>query len=149
MKLNGVISYFDSRCPTQEELDSCKKIYLTADIPWEPYDSSYESQEEAARLLAAVFQDGPEPELFDVIPPPVVYCDDMELADRFVEAVNVASDDLEGNGLSGHLNEDVYPIGDEGRSVMALTTDEKLGVITKEVLARRWGIGLDTAHRTL
>ena len=52
LKMNGVISYFDSRYPSEEELENCKRIYLTADIPWEPYAPTLQSQEEAARQVS-------------------------------------------------------------------------------------------------
>ena len=153
MKLNGIISYFDSRYPSEEELENCTRIYLTADTPWEPYSSTFELQEEAARQISNVAQseseDGPRAELFDVVPPPAAFYDHEELAERFINSVNVAADDLDGDGMSGHQNEVVYPMSQDERQVMALLTDDKSGVISKEVLARRWGIGLETAHRTL
>ena len=143
LKLNGVISYFDSRCPSEDELNNSKRIYLTSDIQWKPYASTFASQEEAARQVATAVQEdeeqGPQPELYDVIPPPAAYCDDLELAERFIQAVNVASDDVDGDGMSGHLNEEVYPIGDEARKVMTMSTDEKVGIISKEVLSPSMG----------
>jgi hypothetical protein len=33
--------------------------------------------------------------------------------------------------------------------IAAMSARERGSVITKEIQARRWGIGLDTAHRTL
>ena len=139
LKMNGVISYFDSRYPSEEELENCTRIYLTADIPWEPYSSTFESQEEAARQVLDVTQleleDGPQPELFEVVPPPAAFYDHEELAERFINLVNVAADDLDGDGMSGHQNEVVYPMSQDERQVMALSTDDKSGVISKEVLA--------------
>ena len=43
-------------------------------------------------------------------------------------------------------------MGDEARqtqAVFALSTSQQRSVLTPEVLARRWAIGLDTAKRSL
>jgi hypothetical protein len=62
----------------------------------------------------------------------------------------VASDDIPGDGLAGHADPpDVYPLPESTRTLFALSTDEKRSVITPEVLACRWNIGLLTAKRTL
>ncbi|KAI2502898.1 Reverse transcriptase (RNA-dependent DNA polymerase) [Fragilaria crotonensis] len=75
--------------------------------------------------------------------------EDGSLADRLVAAVNVAADDTAGDGLSGRNDNDVYPMDDESRKLFALSTSDKRSVITPEILSRRWGVGLDTAKRTL
>ncbi len=56
------------------------------------------------------------------------------LAEHLVAAVNVAADDTVEDGLSGRNDNDVNPTQ---------------SVITPEILSRRWGVGLDTAKRTL
>jgi hypothetical protein len=92
--LDGVISYFESRKPSDDELENCRRIVLTSDSPWNPRDSAFAQQENVARSR------------FD-------------------------------------------PIIHEGRRIQAIATKEKKTVITQETLARRWGIGLKTAERTL
>jgi hypothetical protein len=72
-----------------------------------------------------------------------------DLTDRLIAQVNVAADDIVGDGLDGHQDPDIYTLSDEARAVMALSTAEKRSVITPEVLARRWRIGLSAAKRTL
>ena len=75
-----------------------------------------------------------------------------DLANRLVAAVNVASNDKDGDGLAGHQDPDLFPMDDEARqthAVFALSTSQQRLVLTPEVLARRWAIGLDTAKRTL
>jgi len=54
-----------------------------------------------------------------------------------VSAVNVTVDDLNGDGLSGHIDEAVYPMDDKSRQLFALSTEEKRSVLTPEVLAKR------------
>jgi transposase len=75
--------------------------------------------------------------------------EDDSLGDRLVAAVNVAADDTVGDGLSGRKDNDVYPMDTESRNILALSTSEKRSVLTPEILSRRWGVGLDTAKRTL
>ena len=49
--------------------------------------------------------------------------------------MNVAADYMDGDGMSGHQNDVVYPVSHEGRRVMALSVVDKCGVISNEVLA--------------
>jgi hypothetical protein len=74
---------------------------------------------------------------------------DEDVGMRLIAHVHVAPDDILGEGLSGRLDIAMYPDGDERRRVGALTTGESRSVITTEILAQRWGIGLETAKRTL
>jgi hypothetical protein len=71
------------------------------------------------------------------------------LADRLIAAINIAADDMDGDGLSGHSDDIVYPMGKESRKLFSLSTNEKRSVLTPAILAQRWGIGLDAAKRTL
>ena len=144
---------------------------MCSDRPWDPNDPSFAEQELAAssqqKQVATVHRngdngigdgdnddddnDGVEPDgvRFDVLPVPAELLDDGEVAERLVAAVNVAGDDVFGDGLDGYGDAELYELGSEKRNVFALSRSEKGAIITKEVLARRWGIGLNTAHRTL
>jgi hypothetical protein len=62
-----------------------------------------------------------------------------ELKERLVSCVYISSDGDEHEGLEST----------DGRRIQAIATKEKKTVITQETLARRWGIGLKTAERTL
>jgi hypothetical protein len=75
--------------------------------------------------------------------------EDGSLGDRLVAAINVAADDSVGDGLSGRNDNDVYPMDAESRNLFALSTSGKRSALTPEILSRRWGVGLDTAKRTL
>ena len=77
---------------------------------------------------------------------------DDDLADRLVAAVNIDSNERDGDGVAGRQDPDLFLMDDEARqthAVFALSTSQQRSVLTPEVLARRWAIGLDTAKRTL
>ena len=64
-------------------------------------------------------------------------------------AVNIESDMRNGDGLDERSDDPLCALLEEDRVIFALSAKERGPVITKEILAQRWGIGLDTAHRTL
>lgn len=43
--LKGVFSYFPSRTPTIEELETCKRIHLTDEHDWNPHSNEFQNQE--------------------------------------------------------------------------------------------------------
>jgi hypothetical protein len=63
--------------------------------------------------------------------------------------VNVAANDMEGDGLDGRKDGTIYPTNEDNRKLMKIALSERGSVITKEILAKRWGIGPDTVKRTL
>jgi len=137
--LSGVISYLETRKPTDEELEECMHIELTSPTPWEPYDEGFEKAE--ARVVdAVVTTDGDPPAMID---------EDREFGERLIASVRVAADDFEGDGLSGMLDPDLYTVTGDNRRVMEMSSSQVTPTLTKEVLARKWHIGLDKAQKTL
>jgi hypothetical protein len=86
---------------------------------------------------------------FIMILDPPELLDEDKFAERMIQSVNISGDNWNGDGLDGHENPDLYALTEEAWSIFALSVEDKQNVITKEVLACRWGIGLDTAHKTL
>ncbi len=74
--------------------------------------------------------------------------DATELAARLVARINVESDCVVGDGLDD-LIDPICDVAQENRWVAGISTKDHGSVVTKEILARRWGIGLDTALRAL
>ncbi len=174
LRMRGVISYLDTRKPTQQERDTCVWLELTADVPWEPYSEEFADREEKAtssrsiaaaeswhldpddgdarvgeqyieRTIAAAQRIEHSGKLLEVSS-----ADDQTLCDRLIACVNVHPRDSHGDGLYMAEEDDtLYPHSRETRAVAAILTKDRSGGITKEILARRWHIGLDTAHRTL
>ena len=75
--------------------------------------------------------------------------EETDLGSQLVAAVNVTSTDLEGDALSFGPEDSMFGIPEGDRTFSALSSMEHGTNITKEILAKRWGIGLDTAHQTL
>ena len=73
--------------------------------------------------------------------------EEEDLAVRLIAAVNIGDEEI-GDKL-GPAEESVCTCDCARRDVRTFTTANKGPILTKEVLAKRWGIGLDTAHRTL
>ncbi|KAI2493496.1 hypothetical protein MHU86_21046 [Fragilaria crotonensis] len=68
--------------------------------------------------------------------------EDDSLGNRLVAAINVAVDDIVGDGLSGRTDNDVYPMDGESRKLFSLSTSEKRSALTPEILSRRWELAL-------
>jgi hypothetical protein len=161
LSLDNISSGFVSRKATWAEYKQYPHFELTSPMRWGPSSDKFAKQEEthvssvcvaerllatdptrnASRLVSAV-------QSLRTMHTPIGH-EEGSLADRLVAAVNVAPDDSVGDDLSGRNDNDVYPMDFESRELFALSTSEKRSVITPEILSRRWGVGLDTAKRTL
>ena len=91
-------------------------------------------------------QDRDTKEAFRVLPDPAELLNEDEMAERFISAVNISTLEPAGGVLGGYG--DLPGAPDLSRESSAVTR-ERLPPLTKEMLASRWGIGLDTAYRTL
>ena len=47
LKIKRLVSYFDSRKPTEEELRTCPRVVSPADTPWDPNTTTYDNVEDA------------------------------------------------------------------------------------------------------
>jgi len=107
------------------------------DTPRRPWSSTSEE-----RCIAVASRWAKSLETIDLI-------EEDELATRLIAAVNVAATDVNGDGLDERPDDSVLPRSEEERKIFAMSSQERGPVITKEILSKRWGIGLETAHRTL
>ena len=141
LELQGVILYFESHRPTDDELDNCCCLVLCSDVPWNPNDPSFAQQEQAMvhhSRISAVHQHGDSVGgslLASLLPTPAELLSDQDFACRLIAAVNIAGDDWSGDGTSGYADEELFPIGDQHCKVFAMSLVDKQSVITKEVLA--------------
>jgi hypothetical protein len=107
--MNGVVSYFASHKPSSDDLDNCKWIVISSDIPWDPNDPSWERQERAmdwqVAKISEVLTNGdrhPDGQVrktdshFVFISEPPEILDDEEFATRLIQSVNIVGDDWTG-----------------------------------------------------
>ena len=80
---------------------------------------------------------------------PVELTDEDDVVARLIAAVNVESFAVNGDGLDERPENSICETSEEERHILAVSSRDRGPVITKEILAKRWGIGLDTAHQTL
>ena len=98
--LDGIVSYFNTRKPTKEEIETLPSLDITPDLPaWDPYDTKYERMEDIMldyegniipekerKSLLDFDNDGMDVELQDVDFPVQIsavfqsICENMELA---------------------------------------------------------------------
>lgn len=192
LEMHGVISFLNTRLPTDEEIENYRagllqSVELTTDTPWEPYSDDFAVKEDlarAARSTSAVRVNAPSSSDFtDQLAVEVdennsisqrpwnmeneerciavayrlassqeaieLLDDEEELATRLVASMSVLSTDTIGDGLDVRPDDSIIEVPEADRAISALSSKERGPVITKEILARRWGIGIETAHRTL
>ena len=75
---------------------------------------------------------------FSVLPDHSELLPDKAFGERLVVVVDVASDDLSGDGLDGDGDRDLFRVDDESRRVFEMLRSQKQSVITKEVSAKCW-----------
>ena len=158
LEMEGVVSYFTSRRPTDDEIATCARLEMTSAAAWDPRSPHFRQTETQLRergdssismvsttmQLSGTGTRGNLHEVMSLMTPreilAVASAEDGLLAERLEEMVNVSGGDLRGDGIC--------MIGSE-HELYAVATSLPDSVITKEVLAKRWGLGLETAKRTL
>ena len=82
------------------------------------------------------------PTAFEEIPPEDIY-------ERLISKVRVAADDIDGDGVEGRIDNELYQVSETTRKVMALASKDKASSLTPELLSQRWMIGLEMAKQTM
>ena len=141
LKLNGIIQYLDTHYPTDEELETCRRIVYTSDAPWNPYSSNFEANEAAAHTYNAHRIHQLQALNTRTISALSTQEQPTFLSDMFAD---IQPDVSNGDSLA---DGDSDP--EASRQVSAISTDHRQSVITPEELARHWGIGLESAANTL
>jgi hypothetical protein len=138
--MRGVISYIETRKPTEEELLKCERYELTSATPWDPYLTPDDEmgQHTAIREVQAI---AVEKSSQSCCPPELT----EDILPRIIKAVQFQApvDDVT------HHEADVIAHAASQRGLEALQATSRKNVITKEVLAQRWYTGLESADRTL
>lgn len=136
LTVDGVISFFNTRKPTEADKESSRWIDMTYDSPqYDPYDASMKERE--LRLLGLDFPSA-NADMFD-----------RKVSKLSSEMAKVSSW-LSPTDLLQDLEEHEYlEYSDLTRIESAVRTRVRKGAVSAETLARRWNIGLPTARQTL
>jgi len=147
LQMRGVISYLETRKPTEGELKNCPRYEITSAASWDPYKAGGDSlgdhhgyDREAHTLSSKLARS-------DQICP-------IELAGdflpRLVAAIKITTSvDNSCATLACHEADVILHYDNLQRELGALKASSKSSVITKEDLARRWFTGLESAEATL
>jgi hypothetical protein len=119
----------------KDEADAEEDDYFPSDR--RPYDPMSE-----ARCIAVASRWAQSRDVIEL-------ADEETLAERLIAAMSIVSTDISADGLDLRPDDSLLTPSENDRVIAAMSSKERGPVITKELLARRWGIGLDTAHRTL
>ena len=90
-----------------------------------------------------------QPLRLNAISTDTLFTPDMVVMDRLLSSVNIATDDVRGDGTSGWNDSSVSQVRTaRDRAVMGMSSTSKGSILTKELLSSRWGIGMESAKRT-
>ena len=160
LSLEGVTSYFPTRKPTREEYErACTQFELTSEVPeWNPHTNLFSDQEEALVDDSGMLLDYAQPECERTLLPIMTYKQEIS------EEITPAEYDL-ASALEAHVSfsnvmqvskwnyeeqEAYYEKGTPGRgSIICEINSETKPRLDAQLLARKWGIGLDAAKRTI
>jgi hypothetical protein len=154
MFLHGVFSYLPTRLPTDSELADCDRVELTSAAPWTPYSTDLAEEERKAkdRQVSVVAAPSME-EGWDAILPE----DPEEKYQEPEEPVPEEIDPIDSRLVSAAqrcqpqslMPDDFAQRLQRTVIVSSAKTESRGSVISPQELSRRWGIGLETAKKTL
>ena len=177
LELDGIISFFCTRQPTQNEIETCARFDLTASARWHPYSGRFAEQEKACSVFD-VPDRTPDERLVGLATACVpIHRDDGDLAVRLIAKVHIHAENTNIEALQDDLNlsgfvmlradgedadrENILGDEPEGKIVAvdmrqaftlvagATEAVSRRSIIAPQDLALRWGIGLESAKLTL
>ena len=132
MRTQGTKILFESRAPTKEELQECTKIQLTSKKEWNP--KQVKMSEVIVSSASTIRQNDIDEDLLESIDPALSGLKEklIELMPRYVAEISRYNDSLE-----------------DIPTRQTYTSTERHIKMSAEVLANRFGIGLERARQTL
>jgi hypothetical protein len=129
LSLDGIISGFECQKPTWEEYENNPKIKLMADRLWQPHSDDFAEKERRVSTVSSkayyetlLLQHNTNCQISDaravynatMTPHPY---DEEDMASLMIAQVKVATDDHDGDGLTGRLDEIIYPPNEDRRRI--------------------------------
>jgi hypothetical protein len=124
LKLKGVTSFFSTRTPTVQEVETCKWVYMSDEHNWDPHSEDYQEQENNYDALDN-YHDQKDRNIMDVTTI-------NRLSDPFTTVMRDIS----------QAYDDQYIIASTNTSQWSIN-------MTAEKIAKTWNIGLENAKKTL
>ena len=134
LMLDGVISYFPCRKPTEREMQDCSRLEATYESPsWEPYSSDFQRQEGAYHKETRDSFAAESALAFPTMSSVLASISTAACDDSFVYA----------------LSRTVNVSGDRMRFLLSAKSSSRKGTVSPECLSSIWNIGLEQAKRTI
>jgi hypothetical protein len=138
LEMRGVVSLFHTRHPTPEEIETCKWLMFTSEQEWDPHSEDFMCNELAlsltdmaqGRSICTIDTQSPVPHLSET--------------DIILSQISSVYSDPSLN-FSLNLKRDF----EHTRVIMSQRSSLRKSHITKEELAKLWGISLESANQTL
>ena len=162
LQLTGVVSYFPSRKPTDEEIETLERITLTGTAHWDPKTALSPEDDDphvgAATRESSLDPEGAESRFIGAVR--ILSTEPIELEhnlySKLVATVNVTTDkEVSEHVTAAVMQTDMEPQEEvlfqpvDEPTVAAVVMDGTKPKITPEELAKSWNISLPTAKRTL
>ena len=134
--MKGVTSYFPTRKPTKEEFNSCPRFDLTYEAPtWDPHSETFKQQEEVLLDNHGMLQEWEH--------------DDGRMPRRFISAFDSYLSTSYIQCLDDPTHNLSIVLEDGVNTISSISTKKGKLSVSPYDLAKRWGIGLETAQKTL
>ncbi len=121
LQLRGVTSYFTTRTPTINEVETCQWIYLSSDQDWDPHSEVYQQQEKNYDDLMTR----------------------SDFQDRQIHCTKVSTQ------ISNTVMKSVSRVFDDRHIICATNTSRRDMNTKAETIAKNWSIGLENAKKTI
>jgi hypothetical protein len=153
--MKGATIFFETRAPTQTEIEELPHVVMTGDAPWDPVNvilriASARSNTRAIDQRNILYESDI---ILGTITPTLV---ERTTDDRIIQSVKInewtllpgsdARKNERGRTTSGTVTDTnrSCPI-----SIAAVETNSRHSLVTPEEVSRKWRIGLETAQQTL
>ena len=150
MEMMGTIAYVTMRAPTWQEIRDCPHVIMTDDKEWDPSTLNLrprsKEEEEYTRIVSSVRTDRVD---INALPSDPQFWAPMQETDVILSSVSSAlCDETMIPRLIASVKVATY-IREEETKVDSIMSNQRHSTVNAEELSRKWGIGLETAKKTL
>ena len=133
LTMKGTTATMETRCPSRQELDECRKFYLSDPDYWDPEDVTFITGREIDTVSTSTSAS---------IMPPYTDLSDKGECRRAISSLSIPTKYKRSSNYP--LDISLNDFG--GKNIL---TSDRHHEITPEILSRKWGCGISTARNTL